>query len=620
MSVQALSRLAHLSSLPHKRSEISVPPENELVKRCEELFRIAKEYRDNDLKMSRRWRSNRSWYLSTGRDRGILSPTITYVNLIYEKCEKLFADVTEAMPVPLYTARDVSEVDMADYLQHCAEGVWEERDGDRKYRISGVKPSIIYGTWIWKIVHDPGYGGRNVGVDIRPVPCYRIFPAPYATDIESAPWIIEVCPRPVDEIFNDYGVRVQPEIEVNDLSAIHEDMADPRGKDVTYGTNLTGTSVVPLFPSSFGVGPKSQAGQAIAFQKELWIRDPATEARYWIEGTKQGPEMRHGKDLLYPKGRYIGWANGKQLYDGENPYLDGRFPYVRFIDNPFPEFFWGMGEVPNLINLQLLHDDTLDTMRRIHAYMPTGRVVIDETTGLRDKELSGDPEEIWWTKRNTQERMRIFPPIVPPAEFYSHLNSIERWVDLLTGSFDVTRGVNPTGVTAARALVALQRAAGIRVRGRMREMEDTMKEAFRMIGSRIQQFGPSRIDYLDQKNSYRSVSISEDQRLSPFEVKVDIVSNLDDLRSLEFQKLLLLFNLGAAKKSRLIESSGLSTAETLLKELPEATQERMAVAQAMATAQAPPGMPQSNPNVGQVATDLSATQKSIGRSLRSTIE
>ena len=596
-----------------KREMATPPPESELVRLCEHLFQISRAYRDEDLKMARRWRSNRSWYLSTGRDRGVLSPNTTYTNLIYEKCEKLFADVTEATPEANYRARTPEEVDLAEYMNSCVPGIWDDEDGDRKYRES-TKSSIIYGNDFWKIAHDPGYGGRHVGVKIRRVPCYRIFPAPYATDIESAPWVIEVQPRSVDEIYNDYRVRVEPELEPNsDFAPIHEDLADPRSRSLTYGTNLGGSSQGAMFRSSFGLGPRAETAQAIVFQKELWIRDPATEKRYWIEPTKTGPEVRHGRDLLYPRGRCISWANGRLLYDSENPYVDGRFPYARFTDNPYPDFFWGLGEVPNLINLQLLHDDTVDTIRLIHAYMAVGRLIVDETTGLRDTDLGNDPGEVWWTKRATHDRVKWLDGKPPNSELYNHLAWCERQIDLLTGSFDVTRGVNPTGVTAARAVVALQRAAGIRVRGRMREMEDTMKEAFRMIGSRVQQFGPSRIDYIDKSGSYGTRGISEEDRFSPFDVKVDIVSNLDDLKALEFQKLLLLFNMGATTKNRLLKDSGLSSTQALLKELPQAEMEQAQKLMMMATAGGSPGGP---PTVGQAGTDVSSTQKAVGRALR----
>src|SRR5262249_17775690 len=156
---------------------------------------------------------------------------------------------------------------------------------------------------------------------------------PYSRDIQTAPWLIEVQPRAVDEFLNDYGKRVDPEVEpMNDLPPIHEDMDDPRGRAVVYGTNLGGTATSTFYPSDIGVGPGGR-GKAVAFQKELWIRDPSTQTKYWIEPTKNGPEMRYGKDLAYPNGRVISWANGVLLYDRPAPYLDSgiTWPYVRFI-------------------------------------------------------------------------------------------------------------------------------------------------------------------------------------------------------------------------------------------------------------------------------------------------
>lgn len=596
-----------LFSIADKKDFQSSPVDDE-VKKYEHLFQLAKAYRDEDLKMQERWRSYRSWYLSTGRDRGGFSNSTTYVNLIYSSLEQLHGDLTEAMPKFNYRPSGAEALNLAEHMNRSVPATWEANDGDRTYRNS-VKSSVLYGTDLWKIEHDPGYGGRGIKVGFRRVPCYRFFPAPYATDVESAPYVIEVCPRTVEEIYNDYGVRVRPELEPKaEYPDVSEDLDDPKGRRMTWATNLTGTNAVPHFPSSFMLSADQDASAGIVWQKELWIRDPRMESRYWIEPTPKGPSLKHGKDLAYPRGRVISWANGKLLYDRENPYIDSKWPYVRFNDVPFPEMFWGLGEVPNLINLQLLHDDTIDTMRLIHAYMANGRLIVDESTGLRERQIGNDPGEILFTRRGTHDRIKWLPGLTPPAEFYTHVGAIERWFDQITGRMDVTRGINPSGVTAARALVALQRAAGIRVRARMRELEDTLLDAGRMIASRIQQFAPSSMQLKDG-DEFREFSMNEEERLMPFHLKVDVVSNLDDLRALEFQKLLLLFNMGMVDDTRLLKDSGLSSSEALLAELPSVRQKHMMM-QAMA----------SQGGMNDITASLSNTQKGIGRSLRTAIE
>lgn len=608
MSAQTIpfQRAAHrLFSMADKKDFVSAPVDED-VKKYEELFQLAKAYRDEDLKMQERWRSYRSWYLSTGRDRTGFANSTTYVNLIYSSLEQLHGDLTEAMPKFNYRPSGADSLALAEHLNRSVPATWEANDADRTYRNS-VKSAVVYGTDLWKIEHDPGYGGRGLKVGVRRVPCYRFFPAPYATDPESAPFVIEVCPRTVEEIYNDYGVRVAPELEPKaQFPDVSEDLDDPKGRRMTWATNLTGTAAVPHFPSSFMLSSDQDTSAGIVWQKELWIRDPRMEARYWIEPTPKGPELRHGKDLAYPRGRVISWANGKLLYDRENPYLDGKWPYVRFSDVPWPETFWGLGEVPNLINLQLLHDDTIDTMRLIHAYMAIGKLIVDESTGLRN--IGNDPGEILFTRRNTYERIRQIQGQTPPAEFYTHVGSIERWFDQITGRMDVTRGINPSGVTAARALVALQRAAGIRVRARMRELEDSLLDAGRMIASRIQQFAPSTMQLRDG-DEFKDFTLNEEERLMPFHLKVDVVSNLDDLRALEFQKLLLLFNMGMVDDSRLIKDSGLSSSEVLLAELPAVRQKHLMM-QAMA----------ATGGMNDITANLSNTQKGIGRSLRTAVE
>jgi hypothetical protein len=416
-SIGPFQRKRPLLSLARRKSATSLAPVDDVVKKMEGFFQMAKDYRDGDLQMLDRWRSHRAWYLSTGAERGALADPITTVNLIYEKCEKLAADVTEATPTFNYRAKGKRGLNLSEHLNVSVPQVWRDSEGDALYR-NTAKAGTVYGTWIWKVDHDPGYGGRGPQVRVREVPCHRFFPAPFSADIQGSPGCVEITLRTVEEIENDYGIKVPPELTADDLPDISEDLAPVRGRGggVTYGSNLGGTNQVPFHDATLAVAGRTRT-EGYVFQKEAWISDPTLEKKYWIGGGRNGPEFRHGKDLAYKNGRSIGWANGVRLYDHENQYLDGKFPYVKFVDNPYPEHFWGLGEIPNLIPLQLMHDDMVDTMRLIHAYMANGRLIIDETTGLRNREVGNDPGEILWTRRNTHDRIKWLAGMVPPGEF-----------------------------------------------------------------------------------------------------------------------------------------------------------------------------------------------------------
>lgn len=588
-------------------------PEDMAVKYAESLFQDSMAYRDGDLQMQDRWEANRGWFVSNGRERGALSSAITHVNLIQEKINSLTAHATEADPTFQYRPAIPAGVNLVNRLNLEIPALWERNRGSLKFR-RGVKANSVYGTHLLKVSHDPGYGDAYPNYPIREVPCFRFFPAPYASDIESAPWVIEVTPRSVEEIYNDYGIRVRPELEPDaefpDISDALDDVQSRYG--VTTGKEVhsdLSTTLHDMFPSNWLVGGRDKTG--IVFQKELWINDAAMEANYWVDKTaEEGLMLRHGKTLKYPHGRVISWANGRKLYDEPAPYAR---PFVRFVDNPFPGFFWGLGEIPFLVNLQLLHDDTVDNMRMIHAYMANGRLLAERTSGLVENDMGNDPGEIWWLNRGQIDRVKWLPGLTPPAEYYTHVNKVEHWFDLVTGHFDVTRGLAPGGVTAARGIVALQRAASIRVKDRMREIEDALEDLGRMMASRVMQFSPTRAALPDPKSGeFAETFLSEQDRSSPYHLKVSVIGNLDDQRDREFQKMLLMHKIGAITMQRLIKESGLTATETILAELPDAMKQNMA---RMLAQQADEAI-----DAGGAASGISSDQRSMSRALRTADE
>jgi hypothetical protein len=530
--------------------------------------------------------------------------------------------MTAAEPTISYRAKKPEGANLAEMMNLAVANTWDANYGQRQYRDT-VKATVVYGTWFWKIEHDPGYGGRGTKVGFRQVPCFRIFPAPYATDPESSPVMIEVQPRTVEEIYNDYGIRVQPELEPADFADIAEDLSNPKDGptwEAHLGAEGSGgaTSASWFLPSSFAMGRGKSQG--FVFQKEMWFRDSAMERKYRIDRTAKGPEAKYEEDLMFPHGRLVGWANGQLLYDDESPYLDGRWPYVRYADNLFPGVFWGMGEIPNIVNLQLLHDDTVDSMRLIHAYMANPRTIIDKTTGLSDGEIGNDPDEIWWTNRGTHDRIKVHHGATPPAEFYTHVRTIEQWADLMTGSPEVGRGENPPGVRAGKAIQALQRAGSTRTRGRLKELEETLKIAGQLLLSRHQQFSPEKVTLQSGRTGFKEFWLSEEERLMELSVAVDIISSLDDVRAAEFQKTLLLFNLKLVSAERLIKESGMASAQTILAELPalqekqmEAVMQQMQMAEAQAQAGAEPGEDEEQGPVRSAAQDVVGTRRDVTR-------
>jgi hypothetical protein len=295
----------------------------------------------------------------------------------------------------------------------------------------------------------------------------------------------------------------------------------------------------------------------MVIQKELHIRDSKMASEYWVDDGDglAAPQLKNSMTLKYPGGRVISWANGQLLFDVPNPYKDGRMPYVKFVDIPIPDFWYGMGEVEQLIPLQILHDDTHEIIKNIHLYTALGRLVVDTGTGLTEDDIGGNPGEIMFVNPGTADRIKWLPGSAPPAELYSYLQLLERGSDLVTGSHDVTRGINPTGITAGKALQTLQAAASVRIRERLTETEASLQRYARLMGSRIQQYwspqltlrvaGPKKMAEVEERPfMFKDFFITPADREATYNVSVSASANIDEVKNQEFLKLLQIAQLG----------------------------------------------------------------------------
>lgn len=582
------------------RKPIINQPESRLVGFCEALFQMARQYRDTQLGMKDRWEGYRSWLLHSANTYwyGQLKNQTTF-NIIHEKIEHLSAQLTDGDPRLLVLPESKGDVPFTRFANDAISYLWNTQGWDTLY-YDTVHATLTYGTWYWKVGYDPQYGALGGMFFLKPVPAWYVFPAPFALNPQSAPWMIECMMRTPGEILNDYGVEVDPELGIRDIFTPVEDFLRHVPASATTqtaagptGSGQLGGEVVPAIPTGFmsPYGPN----EGMVLQKELWIRDGATTPQYWFQHFEDGAsELRRTHTLKYPKGRVISWANGRLLYDRHHPYNHGRFPYVKFYDIPIHDFWYGQGETEQLVQIQLKHNDTHDVMALVHLYSALGRLIVDESTGLTEGSMSNEPGEIWFTRPGTYERIRWLEGSQVPREAYSYLALLEKSADGATGSHDVTRGINPTGVTAGKALIALRNAANVRIRARHKGQKKALGEAARQLVSLFQQFAPRELTLsllgrderglLDaQMVQFRDFHMSEEARRANFNIRVEPGTNEQEVKAAEFERVFMLYQLGLMTPEHLIESTDLHDKEAILADLPALMARRSAQENAAAT-------------------------------------
>jgi hypothetical protein len=438
---------------------------------------------------------------------------------------------------------------------------------------------------------------------------------------EDAHYVIEVRPRTVGEIWSEYGVRVNPEIVSRDSDPA-DDLQNYPGAVETQtatGGSTTGGDTVGGYYRDIS----TQMDHQVVFQKEIWIKDGARVKEYVWEDQLDSPipKLSYSPVLKYPEGRVISWAGGKILYDRPSPYRDGEFPYVRFRDGVMPGFWFGQGEVEPLIPLQMHHDDTNELIRLFHLFSCFGRLVVDTRTGLEEGQITNAPNQVLWVNPGTAAEVKWLQGMSPPPELYNYLSMLERSMDKVSGRFDVTRGEQPGSITAARALITLQQAANIRIKHRMKDIERSLARAGKLVGSRVQQFWPSMHSAAisapnleTEERVFRQFYLKPEDRVAAFNVKVQALSNLEALKEQEFQKKMLLHQMGMVEDAALIESANLTNEEEILQKLPAVKMQRM-MQMAMA-AQSGGGEGGDQTRAGNEADVQSRKRRSINRALQ----
>lgn len=140
-----------------------------------------------------------------------------------------------------------------------------------------------------------------------------------------------------------------------------------------------------------------------------------------------------------------------------------------------------------------------------------------------------------------------------------------------------------------------------------------------MMAERVMEFGPTSAKLQDpETGTFQEFVISKEDRIRPFQVEVDIVANLEELKAREFEKSLLFHGMKLMSDERLVRDSGHSNAQTILAELP-ALKRQQALEALAAAAVGDEGQGSSSPGpspAAAAAQKKTGDQRAINKTLR----
>lgn len=376
-------------------------------------------------------------------------------NFIFSTVETIRPIMSDNNPRFIAMARNLEGMEKTPKVQTALDYEWDREKMSIKLPRSLIT-TLVLGTSVFGLFWD-GKANKHGEIKCKQIDPFNLFPDPLATCIEDAEYIIYASYKHVNQLKKLFPAKANL-LDGGDIK--YEELVANRKRDARVDNQV--------------------------LVLEMWTRDYTTiDVEEYDE--KTGTTIKK-KKRQYPRGRVITTAPELQLVlsDKENPYKDGRFPFILIKDYDIPFKFWGEGEVKQLLSPQIyineLSNQIIDNAKQT-ANMPW---IIDKNAGIGYGKLTNRPGLV--IRKNPGTDVRREQPPSMPQYVEEKIASLKTDMEQISGIFDSVKGNRTTGVVAAQAIMALQEANQARIRIKVKLMEDSLGELATMWYKRMQQF------------------------------------------------------------------------------------------------------------------------------------
>lgn len=331
-------------------------------------------------------------------------------------------------------------------LQEALMYEWD-REGMNKKMYRELINTLVFGTSIFFIPWD----SKEKNVKAIPVNPFNIFPDPLATNVDDAEYVIYASYKNVERLKRAF----------------------PSKADKLSGSTINYSELVQDNDKNARID-----NQVLVL--EVWTRDYQTE-----EHIKDNEKTTK---YSYPNGRVITLCPdlGLILSDKSNPYKDGKFPFILMKDYDVPNKFWGEGEVSQLLSPQKSMNDLNNSIidnAKATANMPW---IIDKNSGIGYGKITARPGLV--IRKNPGSEVKRDQAPSMPMYVVNAVETYKRDIEQISGIYNTLKGDNSTGVYTAQGILALQEAGQVRIRLKVKLLEESLGKVAQLWFSRMQQF------------------------------------------------------------------------------------------------------------------------------------
>lgn len=508
----------------------------------------AKEYREPHSKHWPRFYLVYEGMQWNGRQRPWQSTPV--INLTWSVIQTIVPILTDSKPQITVVPRQREHEEISSVLTSLLEWLWDDNDMDIKLP-KLMTTSMIFGNAFAKVIWDPsarnGFGDIRV-VEVDPT---HMFVAPNARSFDDADYVIhaenitvEKAQRLIEELRGELDSGDSPDHP--ELTLDREPVPSSEVSDAVVIQNSGGAAKfgIPLGGSS--VGDNGQEGMVTVI--ELWEKNEEGQVFQTIV------------------------VNDRVALHRPSPFSHGLFPFVHFVDHAHSWTFWGMGEVQQVEKLQMEINRRRGHIQDILRYTANPILLVDPA--LADPEqIDPRPGLVLPVEGGPAGAAWLTPPSIPAELFQSNILDKQDF-DVILGNVDVLQGRRPAGVEAGIAIELLQEAANVRMRLKVRHMENSLKRLGKLLVGMIQEFydtertffisGPEALMIQEPltKDVFMEINKGGENQIPPlesaeFDVKIGAGSTLPVSRAAQFQRVITLYQMGVIDDEEVMRHSGL---------------------------------------------------------------
>lgn len=457
------------------------PEDKKAIKLAESLFDKAKKYRSQyddkwldfyRMFRGRQWKEQRPSYRHS-----------EVINLIFRTIQGTIPLQVDARPRFEFQPEEPSDQEVAAILNECAEADWVNKAWSEQL-LEVIYDANFYGTGISSMLvkGKPEFPE----IDYASADPFHCFPDPSARDThKECGYFVHAEPMDIRRIKKKYPhVKdfLKPDL-VDFMKSAKTDSAPFK-----YKSPVDSRTVV----DSSGHADLIEKDKALLIT--VWITPEFCEDDYeeikvdGVDPDTGEPTEEFEQRNKYPRGRKIVLCNKVLCEDGDAGYEDGEIPFSRYVNYLLPREFWGMSEVEQLEGPQKSFNKLVSFALDVLTLMGNPVWMIHTNSGVNPENLVNRPglvvEGEW---EPGQEPKRVEGVQLQPYVLQL-IDRMGQWFDDVGGDKEVSRGAQPTGVTAAKAISTLQEAAQTRIRQKQRNLDNYLQHVGRQYASRFFQF------------------------------------------------------------------------------------------------------------------------------------